>query len=82
MGFKIQKTSKVMVIMVMMDMVSIIRFRIYYNNCHNHFLKHIKSYNLLIIYKIFSISVKTIKTAKIPWRNRYPFYAQNTTILP
>ena len=37
MGFKIQKTSKVMVIMVMMDMVSIISFRIYYNNLYNHF---------------------------------------------
>ena len=82
MGFKNRKMANITDMMVMMDMISIIRFRIYYNNCHNYFLKHIKSYNLLIIYKIFSISVKTVKTAKIPWRNRYPFYAQNTTILP
>ena len=82
MGFKIQKTSKVMVIMVMMDMVSIISFRIYYNNLYNHFEKHMKFYNPLIMLRFFSISVKTIKTGKFPWRNRYPFYAQKQYILP
>ena len=82
MGFKNRKMANITDMMVMMDMVSIIRFRIYYNNCHNHFLKRIKSYNLLIIYKIFSISVKTVKTGKIPQENRYPFYAQKQYILP